>query len=561
MGDWNFTVLGSGASPSLRHHTLAHTVDLSLGQGFAKTSALVPPMNWTGVPDVFDPRWERWCDLKARELCSVEASDPWLVGYFIDNELDWWGKAPRGSLRDWALARPPEDPARIAAEATDGPGFEALVAEKYFSTAVAAIRRFDPNHLILGNRIAGRAPEAVWAAAGRWSDVVSVNVYERLDPETGDTSLVRATLEADEARAQRPLWISEWSYPGLDAVDSQGLRIPSLHGAGMRVDDQDLRATASVLFQAQAARLPFVVGTSYFMWADEPSRGISSTFPEDSNYGLVDEADHPYPALTAGFTDVNARAIALHQAPDQPPRPPVTRLSGTTLPWSITPEGFSVGGQDLVLRHRQTSPDVWDSVTWQGVLVGTYRPMVHRNQGKDTWETPDEVRFGNPTAGADGWMVRVTVDRKGLWTGAVDLKFIPGLEGFLVRWVSLTNLGPAAWNLVRLYQSLPPSPGAVPAGPRVPNYWLQADRWEVPGASGAWGAVAGPGSAWSIFFWRDPSGNPHPDVSLPMGIPLAPGQTWTGPSPWVAVVAGPAGVPWTTSARTVRAALLSPGSP
>jgi hypothetical protein len=36
-----------------------------------------------------------------------------------------------------------------------------LVAEKYFSVCAAAIRKHDPNHMILGCRFAGSAPEIV----------------------------------------------------------------------------------------------------------------------------------------------------------------------------------------------------------------------------------------------------------------------------------------------------------------------------------------------------------------------------------------------------------------
>jgi hypothetical protein len=33
------------------------------------------------------------------------------------------------------------------------------------------------------------------------------------------------------------------------------------------------------------ADLPFLIGYDYFMWVDEPASGISTSFPEDSNYG------------------------------------------------------------------------------------------------------------------------------------------------------------------------------------------------------------------------------------------------------------------------------------
>ena len=58
--------------------------------------------------------------------------------------------------------------------------------------------------------------------------------------------------------------------------------------------------------------LPFIVGSHYFMWCDEPALGISKTFPEDSNYGLVSESDKPYALLTETAARVNAQMADLH---------------------------------------------------------------------------------------------------------------------------------------------------------------------------------------------------------------------------------------------------------
>jgi len=47
---------------------------------------------------------------------------------------------------------------------------------------------------------------------------------------------------------------------------------------------------------------------------DLAALGISSTFPEDSNYGLVNERDEPRPGLTATAAELNPRACELHLA-------------------------------------------------------------------------------------------------------------------------------------------------------------------------------------------------------------------------------------------------------
>ena len=54
---------------------------------------------------VFDPGFESFCDAHARELAKTK-NDPWLLGYFSDNEMPLW----RAALKNY-LKLPPEDAA------------------------------------------------------------------------------------------------------------------------------------------------------------------------------------------------------------------------------------------------------------------------------------------------------------------------------------------------------------------------------------------------------------------------------------------------------------------
>ena len=103
-------------------------------------------------------------------------------------------------------------------------------------------------------------------------------------------------------QAQAPLWITEWSFPALDSG------LPNKHGAGMRVATQNQKARCYRFFQNTLFALPFMVGSNYFMYIDQPALGISATFPEDSNYGLVDVTDEPWEELTRTAAEVNPQA-------------------------------------------------------------------------------------------------------------------------------------------------------------------------------------------------------------------------------------------------------------
>lgn len=352
---WNFNVLGANNSSKARYQGLAHTEFLSFGADFSSVADIVPKVHWTGFPDVFDQRFERFCDLRAKERCAPNKDDPWLLGYFLDNELEWWGKSHRlWGIAEEAWKKPPDRPCKkalvqilcefyrndinafnadfgtnfarfgdmLASQEPTQPrterGQKALMAfvreaaERYFAITTKAVRKHDKNHLILGNRFAWDAPDAAWEMAGKYCEVVTVNLYPRIDLERGVVLGVEEHLRKRFELCQKPIIVTEWSFPALDAKDSEGKPLPCKHGAGMRVDTQEQKARCYAIFQRTIFTLPFIVGSHYFMWVDEPALGISSTFPEDSNYGLVNEADEPYQELTAIATKVNLQMFALH---------------------------------------------------------------------------------------------------------------------------------------------------------------------------------------------------------------------------------------------------------
>lgn len=138
---WNFNVLGTGNSPATRHKGMAHSDFLSFATDFSNIAAIVPKTTWTGWPDVFDPRFARFCDLRARERCAPNRNDEWLLGYYLDNELEWWGK--HGAK--WGIA---EEAWKLPAERAGKRAF------------IAALRRFYGDraqdfNTDFGTRIAG----------------------------------------------------------------------------------------------------------------------------------------------------------------------------------------------------------------------------------------------------------------------------------------------------------------------------------------------------------------------------------------------------------------------
>ena len=139
-------------------------------------------------------------------------------------------------------------------------GFLRLAAERYFSATTAAIRRADPNHMVLGCRFAGGPSgihPAVMVIAGKYCDIVSFNHYPWADLDQGIVVDSRSNpvpvtnlYGAAHDRAKKPLLLTEWSFPALDAG------MPCTHGAGQRFYTQSERVQASELYARTLLSLP-----------------------------------------------------------------------------------------------------------------------------------------------------------------------------------------------------------------------------------------------------------------------------------------------------------------
>ena len=387
LRSWGFNGLGAGCDNSrFKGSGLGRCVFLALGD--SATAEKDDGEHWlsdnlhtpgTAFPNVFHPDFAEHCDREAEKACVPNRDDPEVLGYFIDNELAWearrGGPAGAWGLFDNACAKPAGNTARAALDAflaerglkvgDDIPipvrmAFVEFVAERYFEITTEAIRRHDPNHLVLGCRFAGTVyPDEVFRAAGKYCDIVSINGYAVPVPDRNEMLLsfrdryypIAETLSKLGELSGRPIMLTEWSFPAFDSG------LPCLRGVGKRFDTQAERAWASALYARSVLSCPWVVGYDYFMWVDMPAKGISYRFPEDSNYGLVREDGREYAELTQAFAAIQRRdglgfdewrrAIATRGPLVPPPGTPLLtedRLDAEYLP--VAPGGLPVPSFD-----------------------------------------------------------------------------------------------------------------------------------------------------------------------------------------------------------------------
>ena len=596
---WGFNTLPANHSRLLRYRSFAHIEFLAWGTLFSPIDDIVPKTTWTGVPNVFGSKWARHCDKRSRLQCAPNKNDPWLIGYFIDNELEWYGKIhrPWGVFVE-AWKKPADHSAKQAwlkcvrehvkdietfnaHWGTKIPSFEALASdtapgqptcdaakavahtflrtavERYFKIAADAIRRHAPNHLVLGCRFAGGAPD-IWDIAGKYCDIVSLNTYPRIDVNGGVPASFIEYLRKCHAMCNRPMMITEWSFPALDAG------LPSKHGAGMRVDTQAQKTRCFEHYQTLLFSLPFMIGSDYFMWVDEPELGISKTFPEDSNYGLTNLHGQPYKLLTAACARLNPKAYELHLAGK------VRAASPRKIaPWLVAPPKGQADRPDgkLDLRVGDLRVTVEKDghacrLTLGDELLGHLTCLMHQRAGQDLWVRADrakvvavrrdrdatiadlELSYVGQDAPmtqvddktGDGERLRARPHRfKAGWRLRLPTK--PVKTPFIASeclWIDNTDTEP--WDLVEVFHWVAPQVGGSvdgdeADGPDVPNYYLHAAGWVDRKAGLGVGVTYPPGSGYECRYWRDERGGVHSDLRYEVDQRLAPGKRYVPGAP------------------------------
>jgi len=537
---WGFNMLAAGCDGSLREHGIPYAFFVWIGQGYCSKNgtgaSITGEAGGTGraFPNVYATNFVSWCEMWARQNCAHRKNDRNLVGYFIDNELKWW-----------ALDDMPAEKRRD-------------IAERYFSATTAALRKADPNHLVMGCRFAGfgGAADDVWEIAGKYCDVVTVNVYAWADI---DRNVVYHTRKPNSPRITemfrkysnlaggKPLLVTEWSFPALDSG------LPCTGGAGQRFRTQAERTAATELYARTMLACPELVGYDYFMWVDEPALGMSPTFREDCNYGLVAESGKVYPEITQMFERLHAEVErgAKFELPQERKCKPYLKNSaaaiadfgwigdrGAAAPVVEVEDGcWTVRNADgLVLKGKRGGALVTSVEAGRGVLGSVNGMLQCSSGGKSGYVSlRGVVSFTNSAAHG---MARISVSAQSAVNGApfrmsYDIVLPAKGKSFLMDLKSIENIGEAPIEVTRVYwqQCSPFHSETPPSPPLIRNFW-KSDL------TGAW--TAKDGRYFGIFtrapmvdavkYWNDKDGKTqHPDAMFvpPEKLVIQPGASWS----------------------------------
>ena len=141
-----------------------------------------------------------------------------------------------------------------------------------------AIKKYDPNHLYLGSRLHGKPKHnaAIFKAAGKYTDILSVNYYGQWEPS-------QKHFDEWAQWADKPLIITEFYTKGEDSG------MANTSGAGWTVRTQKDRGIFYQNFCIKLLQMNNCVGWHWFRYMDnDPSDETADPSNNDSNKGIVD---------------------------------------------------------------------------------------------------------------------------------------------------------------------------------------------------------------------------------------------------------------------------------
>ncbi|RUS42674.1 hypothetical protein ELR57_26330 [Cohnella sp. AR92] len=306
-------------------------------------------MGWAKIDglslfDIYAPDAEAKLDQAFAQSVAPYKEDRMLIGTFVGNEFDFHRfytdvpklkaskTAMKGKLVEmlrtkygtieafnaaWKMSYKSFDELNEAALTLktspswrDMDAFLADYLDRFFGTVSRLYRKYDPNHLLLGDRWITTTfhnetvRRALADAEGKYMDVISINYYTyKLEPDL--------LQEVYERSGGKPILMSEFGY----GTTEQGLAALLPNSAV----NQFQRGMRYRNYVEGVASLPYVVGANVFNYVDQAGLGRywQGVWGEHYNSGLVNAADRPYKdyVSAAKITNDDIYKIMLGQRP------------------------------------------------------------------------------------------------------------------------------------------------------------------------------------------------------------------------------------------------------
>ena len=276
---------------------------------------------WWPVMDPFDKSFSASIEKQLRDR-KQELDDPWCLGFFVDNEIQWGkethlaevvlkcspGQAAKkqfvsdlrtkyrdisGLNKAWgtayaswdALLNDRKGVKTNSANSTDLLEFNRSLIHKYYSNLRNAFDKLAPGVLYMGCRFSNFTPDLVTIGA-QYCDVISYNNYRF----TTDNVALPEGID-------KPVMIGEFHFGALD----RGM----FHCSLIDVANQKNRAEAYVRYVESALRHPQIIGVHWHQYSDQATTGRFDG--ENFQVGFTDVCDTPYTETVKGIREIGYR--------------------------------------------------------------------------------------------------------------------------------------------------------------------------------------------------------------------------------------------------------------
>jgi len=234
---------------------------------------------WPIYPDVFSAEFEQWVDYVARSYCVDMANDPKLIGYFYSD-------CPAWESRDRAAS------GASGLDLTTCEGIREIkhIADRYYTLLHEAIRHYDKNHLIFGDRYDGKLGIPGWLLETMIPtvDVLSIQYYAPWEDVAQD-------LARWHALCGKPILLADSAF----LAPTELLHVSE--SARVHVPDQAARGDAYRSFATIAYAQPYIVGWHWCAFIENRVR----------RSGIVNYRDEPYGDLVTRMRDTNTRVYEI----------------------------------------------------------------------------------------------------------------------------------------------------------------------------------------------------------------------------------------------------------
>jgi hypothetical protein len=297
MDNWGINTIGNWSDPVFGgSHRKPYVATL---RGWGIETGIM------GMPDVYAPDYEAKVDSAAARQCAPRKDDPYLLGYFLGNEMPWPGRESElvNLILNGEKTPMQNELTRYLSEGDTPERRKAFIYDtfsRFLNVVNAAVKKHDPNHLNLGLRYGGTPPDDIIKASTGF-DVFSINIY-------GYDAVSKIKKVYDLTGL--PVIIGEFHF----GTPGRGLA-PGL----AQTRDQEERGVAYRYYVENAASHPALIGAHWFQWMDQPCTGRGDG--ENYNIGFLDVTDRPYKELVEAVKETFGRILDVHSGK----LPPVSR--------------------------------------------------------------------------------------------------------------------------------------------------------------------------------------------------------------------------------------------